>query len=112
MLVHPNCRRKFIDPRKKFAQKKHLLLKDYDNRQAICLIEKPCCFLCEKKVELRHKFSDSRREVKTLPLHGIVIDCVKQRNDDWGKKVLARMEHCIAMVSAEAVYNSKYMAEF
>ena len=112
VLVHHNCRRKFIDPRKKDCTEEAPAAKRLRSSTSNLFDWKTCCFLCEKKVELRHKFRDSRREVQTLPLHGIVIDCAKQRNDDWGKKVLARMENCIDLVAAEAVYHSKCMAEF
>ena len=45
-------------------------------------------------------------------IHAILIQFAKERNDDWGQAVLARLETCNDLVAAEAVYHSSCMANF
>ena len=41
-----------------------------------------------------------------------MIQCAKERNDDWGQAVLARLETCNDLVAAETVYHSSCMTNF
>ena len=110
-VVHHSCRRRFIDPRKKSESTEQPTQKLRSSMSAV-FDWKNFCYLCEKKAELRHKLRNLIREVRTLPLHGTIVDCARKRNDSWGKTVLTRMESCIDLVAAEAVYHSKCMADF
>ena len=70
------------------------------------------CFRLEKGKLTYVIVSEIQLEEFTLPVHGKVIDCTKRRDDKWGKEVLSRVENCIDLVAAEAVYHSACMAEF
>ena len=48
----------------------------------------------------------------TIKLCKIVLERAKESGDEWGTKVLAKMESCIDLVAEEAVYHSSCMAEF
>ena len=61
---------------------------------------------------MRHKKRDRIHQVCTLPIHESLIECAKERNDDWGQAVLARLETCIDLVAAESVYHSFCMNDF
>ena len=76
-----------------------------------CLSGKPAIF-CLKPVDLRNRKRDQVRQVCTLPIHTTLIQCTRERNNDWGQAVLARLETCNDFVAAEAVYHSSCMTNF
>ena len=47
----------------------------------------------------------------TIKLRKIVLERAKERGDEWGIKILAKMESCIDLVAEEAVYHSSCMGE-
>ena len=65
-----------------------------------------------KPVDLQNRKGEQVRQVCTLPIHATLIQCAKERNDDWGQAVLARLERCNDLVAAEAVYHSSFMINF
>ena len=48
----------------------------------------------------------------TIKLRKTILERAKERGDEWGVKVLAKIESCIDLVAEEAVYHSSCMAEF
>lgn len=112
ILVHHDCRRRFIDPRARKDLPEIPAAKKLRSSIGTVFDWKNFCFLCERRADKRHRIRDSIREVQTIPIRSYVIDRAQQRNDEWGGKVLARMENCIDLVAAEAVYHSACMSEF
>ena len=45
-------------------------------------------------------------------MHNNIIECVKARDDDWGKAALTQLETSNDLVAEEAVYHSSCMAAF
>ena len=110
VYVHHDCRRRFVDLRKKsnsLPQQKKLR-----SSTDTAFNWETCCFLYLKSVDLRHKTRDRVHQVCTLPIHATLIKFAKEKNDDWGQAVLARLETCNDLVAAEAVYHSSCMANF
>lgn len=104
IVVHINCRKRFTDPRtiEPPVVKKLRSSVDY------VFNWKEDCFLCEKSCDKRRgKF----KETKTLSLRNAVLERACEREDEWGKKILARMEGCADLVAVEAVYHANCMAE-
>ena len=109
VYVHHDCRR-FVDLRKRTDSLS--LPKKLRSSTDVVFKWKTCCFLCLKPVDLRSRKRDQVRQVCTLPIHATFIQCAKERNDDWGQAVLARLETCNYLVVAEAVYYSSCMTNF
>ena len=61
--------------------------------------------MCNKK---RH----SIHQVWTLANYHSTPECAKERKDDWGQEVLARLRTCNDLVAVKAVYHSSCMAHF
>lgn len=104
--VHHDCRRKLTDLRKKLDTPEPKRLRS--SIEAV-FAWKVCCFLCSKPV-LRHK--ERFHQVQTLPLHNNMIECARERNDNWGEAVLTRLGTSNDLVAEEAIYHNACMAEF
>ena len=106
--VHINCRKRLTDPR---SCEIPVPIK----RTRSCIDHifdwKEDCFLCEKKLDVSHE-KNAAREAMTIKLCKIVLERAKERGDEWGIKVLAKIESCIDLVAKESVYHSSCMAEF
>ena len=48
----------------------------------------------------------------TLPLRDNLVVSAKERNGDWAKSVLGRLESCNDLVAEEAVYHATCMTKF
>ena len=110
VFVHHNCRRKFVDTRKRstegtFPSKKLRSSLDTFNW-------KLHCFLCAEPVDLKHKDRDKVKSVMTLPLQSNMIGKARERGDSWGSTVLARLESCADLVAEEAIYHALCMTNF
>ena len=106
ITVHINCRKRLIDLR---TVEHQVPSKKLRSSNAHIFNWKTDCFFCDKLCDKRRgNFS----EATTLPLRNKVIDHARRRTDDWGRKVLSRMEGCVDLVAEEAVYHASCMAEF
>ena len=48
----------------------------------------------------------------TLPLRDNLVVCANERNGDWAKSVLGRLESCNDLVAEEAVYHATCITKF
>ena len=111
VFVHHDCRRKFVDQRKRstdgtFPSKK---LRSSLDRTFNWKLH---CFLCTEPVDLKHKDRDRVKNVMTLPLRSNMIGKARERGDSWGDTVLARLESCADLVAEEAIYHALCMTNF
>lgn len=112
VLVHHDCRRKFVDCRRKKEQPEPERKKLRSSTEA-SFDWKSFCFLCGIKADIYHnKKRDHIHQVCTLPLHNTLVQSAKERNDEWGNIVLHRLESCIDLVAAEAIYHSDCASKF
>ncbi len=54
----------------------------------------------------------SVRSVTTLPLHDKLMQCCSRRDDAWGLEAMSRLQGCIDLVAAEAVYQDICLSKF
>ena len=47
-----------------------------------------------------------------LRLRDNLVVCAKERNDDWGKSLLGRLESCNDLAAEEALYHATCMTKF
>ena len=111
VFVHHDCRRKFVDTRKRstegtFPSKK---LRSSLDRTFNWKLH---CFLCAEPVDLKHKDRDKVKNVMTLSLRSNMIRKARERGDSWGSTVLARLESCADLVAEEAIYHALCMTNF
>ena len=105
--VHHNCRRKFTDTRKKSSEETfHKRLRSsLENK----FNWKTHCVICEKVINFFHQ---SYHEVMTLEFHHKLAARAKERDDEWGKKVLFRLVNCNDLVTEEAKYHHACITSF
>ena len=70
------------------------------------------CFICAKPADTRHTNKSNIIKVMTLPLHDNLVVCAKERNNDWGKPVLGRLESSNDLVAEEEVSHATCMTKF
>ena len=106
--VHHTCRRKFTDTRKSSSESlsspKRLRSSVESNFDW-----KFHCVLCEKVIDVKHQ---PYHVIMTIDFHQKLAARAKQRNDEWGKKVLFRLENCNDLVAKEAKYHHACMTSF
>ena len=106
--VHHNCRRKFTDSRKKSSDEEtssKRLRSSLENK----FNWKTHCVICEKVIDFIHQ---SYHEVMTLEFHHKLAARAKERDDEWGKKVLFRLDNCNDLVAEEAKYHHACITSF
>ena len=110
ILVHFDSRRKFTDTRKKSRsnQPSKKLRSSFDN----AFNWKQHCFICAKPADTRHTNKSNIIKVMTLPLRDNLVVCANERNGDWAKSVLGRLESCNDLVAEEALYHATCMTKF
>ena len=95
--VHHNCRRRFVDLRKRsdsLPQQRNLR-----SSTDLSFDWKTCCFFCQKSASVGQG-RDIIYHVRTSPIYAQLIRCAKARNDDLAQAVLARLESCNDLVAA------------
>ena len=107
VLVHHDCRRKFVDSRKKSSSK--IQPKKLRSSLDSSFNWKSDCFLCSNKADRKNS---TVYQVSTLPLRDNLIVCCRTRDDEWGRSVQDRLECCIDLVAEEAVYHISCMTKF
>ena len=116
VLVHKECRRNFTDIKRGFNSR-------------VTDIEAPCakrlrsnqlpfnwkedCMLCGQFAILDSRYPETIiRSVTTLPMRTKLIECCAKRDDSWGSEVMNRLQGCIDLVAAEAVYHDNCLSRF
>lgn len=113
ILVHHNCRRRFVDIRRTEPKEEEKVKRLRSSLSGVTFDWKTFCFICGKVVDIgRHKERGQVRRVSTLPLHANLVKCATDRNDDWGRAVLHRLESCIDLIAAEAIYHLDCASKF
>ena len=97
--VHQNCRRKFTDTRKRAVSEENAPKRLRSAELAIVFDWNSCCFLCSYSVDKRNPNREPFASVMTLPIREKLIDRARERNDDWGSQVLARLLVCNDLVA-------------
>ena len=111
IFVHHDCRRQFTDLRKKPKEDSEPQTKRMRSSTDFSPFDwKTCCFLCGKAA--KSKKGEQLHQVSTIPIHQILIERAKERDDDWGREVLHRLQSCIDLVAAEAIYHSDCSTKF
>ncbi len=116
VLVHKECRRNFTDLKRGF-------------NSVVTDVEVPCakrlrsnqllfnwkqdCMLCGQSAKLDSRYPESIvRSVTTLPMRAKLMECCTKRDDSWGSEVMNRLQGCIDLVAAEAVYHDNCLSRF
>ena len=116
VLVHKECRRNFTDIKRGFNSR-------------VTDIEAPCakrlrsnqlpfnwkedCMICGQFAILDSRYPETIiRSVTTLPMRTKLIECCAKRDDSWGSEVMNRLQGCIDLVAAEAVYHNNCLSQF
>ena len=110
VTVHEPCRKKIIDKRTIPCKLDNRPTKSLrSSNVAEPLFEwKKNCFLCNKKANRKY----STVAVETLPIKKHLLECSRERNDEWGDKVQDRLNSRIDLFAAEAVYHIVCMNRF
>ena len=112
ILVHFDCRRKFTDTRKNIKSEESEVTKKLRSSIDNVFNWKEHCFLCSQLADFKHAEQGCIVRVMTLPLRGNLIFCARERDDEWGKAVLGRLESCNDLVAEEAIYHLACMTKF
>ena len=114
VFVHNSCRiTAFNDVRKRTTVTEHPSKKRLRSSSAECTFNwNLCCFLCSNKVSCKNARRDMVRKVRTIPIRDQVLAYAYNRNDEWGWQVVHRLESCIDLVAAEAVYHHACLVKF
>ena len=116
VFLHKNCRKVFTDPRKYLPEQsaysdvvKHQLR----STQLDFEWKKQCFFCCEYIVkDSRNPTRTAVRSVETLPFRENLLQTCNERHDDWSKEVCIRLNACIDLVAAEALYHKSCHSRF
>ena len=118
VLVHRECRRTFIDnkrSKRSSDEKETCSPKKHNLRSAREPFQwRENCFFCNNEVkdDRRHPERVDSRIVRTLPFRDELLAKCHQREDTWGKEVHLRLESCIDLFLAEAVYHTSCYSRF
>ena len=111
IYVHRTCRKSFVDIRK-LEQSQAPSAKRLRSSTDLTFDWKNCCFLCEKKVNLKNRKREGVVEVQTIPFKESVLDCSRRRGDRRGDVVAKKLQGCIDLVAEEAIYHQKCKCDF
>ena len=115
VLVHKECRKSFTDPRKKKESQAHKSKVNATLRSSLPLFEwKTHCFFCAEfaAVDKRHPDRSDIHSVTTLPFREKLMQVCEQRNNEWSSAVQIRLNECIDLVAAEAIYHKSCYSRF
>ena len=68
------------------------------------------CFLCSKSIDFYNKHFYSK--VMTLQLRESLTELGNERNNEWGKDIVCRLELCNDLVVEEKKYHTNCMTKF
>ena len=113
LRVHSLCRKNYT--RKPYIPKKSLCQEENVDTVQLRSIKsqtfdiKTHCIFCTDVFTADNKLPCHRRRVvsnvETLEFHSKILDCARQRHDEWGNEVSQRVEHICDLVAAEAKYH-------
>lgn len=116
VVVHSKCCRLFTDKRRldlcssdaKGPSPKQL------RSSSLPFNWKENCMLCGKSAVIDTKHPERQRvhKVFTIPMRCHLLECCKERGDLWGSEVENRLQGCIDLVAAEAVYHDACFSKF
>ena len=114
VLVHQNCHRDFTDSKRKFHSNADQLPAKRLRSSFMPFSWKDACMLCGSSVatDSRHPDKTHVRTVRTLPICSKLLECCIKRGDSWAYEVQTRLEGCIDLVVAEAVYHAQCFSQF
>ena len=113
--VHHACRRKFVKRGKGSEVSLEPLNKKLRSSLPKAFEWKKDCFLCgeEAVVDKRHPGRKQKVvQVQSLPFRENILRACEGRNDSWGREVQHRLETCIDLVAAEAIYHENCKVKF
>lgn len=118
VLVHPKCRRDFTD-QKRLGLHSEIVDGELPRAKRLrsCFSSfnwKEDCMLCGKSavVDSRHPKRQRVYKVSTIPMRCNLLKCCREREDQWASEVENRLQGCIDLVAAEAVYHDKCLTTF
>ena len=118
VLVHPNCRRDFTDE-KRLGLHGHILDGEVPcakrlRSSFLSFNWKEDCMLCIKSAifDTRHPERHQVHKLSTIPMRCNLLECCKERGDQWASEVENRLKGCIDLVAAEAVYHDSCLMKF
>ena len=120
VLVHSDCRRNFTDRKRPgilscTATDDAEIPKLKRLRSSTAPFNwKDDCLLCAKPaiVDTRHPQRQRVHKVSTIPIRCNLLECCKERGDVWASEVENRLQGCIDLVAAEAVYHDSCITKF
>lgn len=63
-------------------------------------------------LDTRHPERQRVRKVSTIPIRNNLLECCREREDAWASEVETRLQGCIDLVAAEAVYHDSCLSRF
>lgn len=115
VLVHANCRRNFTD-KKRLGLHSHVEVPSAKRLRSSSLPFnwKEDCMLCGKSAihDTRHPERQRVHKVSTIPMRCNLLECCTERGDLWACEVENRLQGCIDLVAAEAVYHDSCLTKF
>lgn len=119
VVLHVNCRKKYTFFRNVAAANNPSLKETTILRSTVSAFDfkRDCLFcseVCDSEAEKKKPVSKRSKqfEVRSFSFKNQVIECAKKRNDDWGKKVLDRVQTVIDLVAVEARYHNLCCTNF
>ena len=116
VLVNPNCRRDFTDPKRGLRRNADGPIPSAKKMRSSFLpfTWKNTCMLCGRSAmpDSRHPERDPVHIVRTLPIRSNLLDHCTKRGDLWAYEVQNRLSGCIDLVAAEAVYHDSCCSRF
>ena len=118
VLVHQNCRRDFTDPKRGVrmcSNAEDQLPSSKRLRSSLLPFSwKDACMLCGGSVAINCRHPDRKhvKTVRTLPIRSKLLECCTKRGDSWAYEVQTRLQGCIDLVAAEAVYHAQCFSRF
>ena len=114
--LHKNCRRDYTNKRRsiEISQKEQddSLPKRLRSTNAQCDFNwQTKCFFCAKTVDERHPHIPTRT-ASVLPFKDVVLKQCRQREDEWAAEVETRLNGCVDLVAADAIYHKQCHSKF
>ena len=111
VLVHPECRKTFTDKRRPGPQNP-VAADEIPSAKRLRSATAPFnwkedCLLCTKPaiVDTRHPHRQHVHRVSTIPMRHNLLERCSERGDQWASEVENRLQGCIDLVAAEAMYH-------
>ena len=120
VTVHEGCRKDYTNKKsyeqlKRRAEESESKIQTKVLRSASISFDwKQHCFLCSKSAvgPTGKPLQDEASAVETIELRDNILEICNQRKDEWGTAVQARLQMCIDLPAAEAVYHRSCLRVF